>query len=301
MNAWSAVATRFTLRLRPTASLLGLLFVLAAMWYAASSQNNAPAYLLLFALTSVAIISIPGALKNLSGLTAKIESVAPVFSGQEITVPLELHNRRMSVRYGITAGLATGEAEPEQIDAIEAGRAERVTLRLPTSQRGEHELGPICLTSPYPLGFFCAEKKIATSQWYVVYPRPAGDSRLPSSHSHSAQAVLPSQPTEADEFAGARPYIPGESQRHIDWKAVARGQPLMTKQFATEQGGTLYLDFDRMGAAEKEARLSQLALWVIEAQRAGRAYGLRLPGTEIRPGLGEAHFHRCLKELALFR
>jgi hypothetical protein len=33
--------------------------VLGAMWYAASTQNNAAIYLLLFMLTSVFLVSIP--------------------------------------------------------------------------------------------------------------------------------------------------------------------------------------------------------------------------------------------------
>ncbi|HET7873338.1 MAG TPA: hypothetical protein VFL42_12545, partial [Terriglobales bacterium] len=45
---------------------------------------------------------------------------------------------------------------------------------------------------------------------------------------------------------------------------------------------------------------SQLALWVIEAERARRPYSLRLPNTNIAPAVGEAHFHRCLRELSLF-
>lgn len=50
--------------LYPTTSLAGLLFVLSAMWYAASSQNNAAAYLLLFALVSVWLVSIPHTFLN---------------------------------------------------------------------------------------------------------------------------------------------------------------------------------------------------------------------------------------------
>src|SRR5436190_10862255 len=46
-------------RVRPTAALGGLLFVLFTMWYGASSQNNAAAYILFFALGSVFLISIP--------------------------------------------------------------------------------------------------------------------------------------------------------------------------------------------------------------------------------------------------
>jgi uncharacterized protein (DUF58 family) len=49
-----------------------------------------------------------------------------------------------------------------------------------------------------------------------------------------------------------------------------------------------------------EERLSQLALWVIEAERAGHSYGLRLPGIAIPPALGQLHFHECLRALSLF-
>jgi uncharacterized protein (DUF58 family) len=106
---------------------------------------------------------------------------------------------------------------------------------------------------------------------------------------------------EGDDFAGVRAYVPGESQRHIDWKAVARGQALMTKQFTAEADGLLYLDFAEVRLSDLEDRLSQLALWVIEAERARHPYGLRLPTAEIPPSLGESHFHRCLRALALFQ
>jgi uncharacterized protein (DUF58 family) len=287
-------------RLNLTANVLGLTAVLAAMWYAASSQNNAPAYLLLFTLASLALVSLLHTFNNLSGLTVQVDSPPPAFAGQEIPVPVEILNTSGRTRYGIAAELSCGEVEPETLDRIEAGKAERLTLHLPATQRGRHELGSVSLTTRYPLGFFAAAMKIKTSQNYLVYPRPAGDPGLPPAWSRSRPASAHIKPTEADEFAGSRAYIPGESQRHIDWKAVARGQPLMTKQFAADQGGTLYLDFDRIPAPGVEPRLSQLALWIIEAQRSGRAYGLRMPGLDIPPGLGDSHFHRCLRQLALF-
>jgi uncharacterized protein (DUF58 family) len=93
--------------------------------------------------------------------------------------------------------------------------------------------------------------------------------------------------------------VPGESQRQIDWKAVARGQPLMTKQFTAEADDLLHLDYDQVRLADPEQRLSQLALWIVEAERARRRYSLHLPGTRIPSGSGEAHYHRCLRALAL--
>ena len=130
------------------------------------------------------------------------------------------------------------------------------------------------LTSAYPLGFLRVLKQLPSPQRYVVYPKPAGEQRLPAETARSGQSSSRRELGEGDDFAGVRAYVRGESQRHIDWKAVARGQALMTKQFTAESDGLLYLDFAAVRLDDLEARLSQLALWVIEAERARRPYGL---------------------------
>jgi uncharacterized protein (DUF58 family) len=285
----------------PTASFGGLLFVLAAMWYAASSQNSPAAYLLLFALTAVFLVSIPHTLINLAGLTITIESVKPAFAGQEVSLPIEIMNRSRATRHGINAASPGSDGERKRVDRIPAGKAARVTLRFPARQRGEHKIGTLCLTSVYPLGFVRVSKRFATAQSYVVYPKPAGDLQIPLSGVRSTHSRSQADIGEGDDFAGVRTYVPGEPQRHIDWKAVARGQPLMTKQFTTEAQGFVDLDFSALRLGDVEAKLSQLALWVIEAERARRPYSLRLPGTEIPPAVGESHFHQCLRALSRFQ
>jgi uncharacterized protein (DUF58 family) len=287
--------------LAPTRSLAGLLFVLGAIWYGASSQNNAASYLLLFALLSVFLVSIPRTLSNLGGLQATAESIKPAFAGQEVSLPVEVTNESRATRYGIALTLPDLGDACERMDELPAGKAARTVLRFPAATRGEHEIGRLRLTSVYPLGFLRVLKQIPSPQRYVVYPKPAGDQRLPAEIARSGQRSSRRELGEGDDFAGVRAYVRGESQRHIDWKAVARGQALMTKQFTAEADGLLYLDLAAVRLDNLEARLSQLALWVIEAERARRPYGLRLPAVEIRPSLGEPHLHRCLRELALFK
>ena len=287
--------------LYPTAGFAGLLFVLGAMWYAASSQNNTAVYLLFFALTAVFLVSIPHTLINLAGVTVTLESVQPAFVGQEVSLPLEIMNDSRATRHGIELALSGSNSGRKRIDYIPADRAARVTLRFPARQRGEYQVGTLCLTSAYPLGFIRFLKKFASAQTYIVYPKPGGDVRLPSSFVHRRDGRPLTELGEGDDFAGVRDYVPGESQRHIDWRAAARGQPLMTKQFAAEAEGVVYFDFAALHFANVEERLSQLALWVIEAERARRPYGLRLPGTEILPAIGQPHFHQCLRALSLFQ
>ncbi len=249
----------------PTASFAGLLFVLGAMWYAASSQNSPAVYLLLFALTAVFLVSIPHTVINLAGVRVALESAQPAFAGQEVSLPVEISNSSRAARHGIELALSGSSRDRERIDYIPADKAARMTLRFPARQRGEHEIGALRLTSVYPLGFIRVSKKFASAQTYTVYPKPEGDPQLPLNGTSIPRSRLETEIGEGDDFAGVRAYVPGESQRHIDW------------------------------------RLSQLALWVIEAERDRRPYGLRLPGTEIPPAVGQVHFHQCLRALSLFQ
>ncbi|MDD2546765.1 MAG: DUF58 domain-containing protein, partial [Burkholderiaceae bacterium] len=61
----------------------------------------------------------------------------------------------------------------------------------------------------------------------------------------------------------------------------------------------LWLDLARTGLSGKEAQLSRLTAWVLQADAAGGPYGLRLPGREMPPGTGPTHRRACLEALAL--
>jgi uncharacterized protein (DUF58 family) len=285
----------------PTSGFAALLFVLGTMWYAASSQNSAAIYLLLFLLASVILVSIPHTLINLAAVTLRVESAKPTFAGDEVCLPVEIMNSSRATRYGLEVVLPNADKTRGRLDCIPPENAARLTLRFSARQRGEHKIETLDLTSCYPLGFVRASKRFVSNQTYLVYPKPAGNPRLPTNRLGLANNWVRQSIGPGDDFAGVRAYVPGESQRHIDWKAVARGQPLMTKQFAAENSGAVYLDFSELHFAEVEQKLSQLTLWVIEAERAQKPYGLRLPGTEIFPAVGQNHFHYCLRALSLFR
>ena len=285
----------------PTGVFAALLFVFAAMWYAASSQNSAAIYLLLFLLASVFLVSIPHTLINLAGVRLWVESAKPTFAGDEVCLPVVITNLSRATRYGIEVILPDADKTRERVDCIPRESAARLTLRFSAQHRGEHKVERLGLTSCYPLGFIRVSRSIVFNQTYLVYPRPAGSPQLPTTRSRFPDSWLQQAIGHGDDFAGVRAYMRGESQRHIDWKAVARGQPLMTKQFAAETKGAVYLDFFELRFADLEEKLSQLTLWVIEAERARQPYGLRLPDIEISPALGQMHFHHCLRALSLFR
>jgi uncharacterized protein (DUF58 family) len=263
-------------------------------------QGNGSAYLLFFLLLGVLAVSVPKTFLNLAGLKVTAESAKPAFAGQEVSLPLELVNFSRRPCYAVSVSLPGAGLASGLVDEIPGGKAARTVVCFTSEQRGEHEVSSVMLASAWPLGFFKARRNVAVLQHYLVYPKPAGDPNLPPPAGFKAGPAGSIQP-EGDDFAGVRAYLPGESQRHIDWKAVARGHPLMSKQFAADGGGTLHLDFEAVAQPGVEARLSQLALWVIEAERACRPYSLRLPLVQIAAATGEAHYHKCLRALARYR
>ena len=282
----------------PNRNTIGLAAVLLAMWYAGASQTNGAAYLLAFVLAGVAAVSIVHTWANLRGVTITAETIAPVFAGEELSVPLAAASDRHRTHCAVTVR-APGGADAAHWSEIGPAAVVRARLAVPAMRRGCFASLPLRVASIFPLGFFTARSALVLRQPHCIYPRPVGDRPLPRALAPTREP-RDGQRVEGDDFGGVRTWQTGESQRHIDWKAAARGQPLLIKQWTGEADEILHLDWQELASLDDEARLSQLARWVILAERRGASYGLRLPGAAFAPARGEAHFHACLRALAEF-
>ena len=128
-------------------------------------------------------------------------------------------------------------------------------------------------------------------------PLPAGEPR-------SGVAAATARSASGHDFEGVRAYRRGDSLKQVVWKkaatALATGSDaLVSRDNEHHQQTDLWLDHQLAGALPLEARLSRLCAWVLQADRLGLNYGLRLPGREIAPSSGAAHRRHCLEALAL--
>jgi uncharacterized protein (DUF58 family) len=73
---------------------------------------------------------------------------------------------------------------------------------------------------------------------------------------------------------------------------------LQVREYEPASADDLLLDWVQLAHLEFEARISQLCLWVLQAEQKQRRYGLNIPGTQIAVGTGEAHQRQCLEALA---
>ncbi len=287
----------------PTRSWTFLLAVMAAMWYAAISQTNSAAYLLMFFLGSLVMVSAIHAHFAMADLGVRVGKIPAVFVGETVRVPIEVlnfaHRRKVALAVAPN-GRVFKEATHRHVPELPPHGSVSVELPLPGAIRGRLVLRRVALTTDFPMGFFRSWRYEDTEATCLVYPLPAGTMPLPLGTAVTADVVA-GQGGGGDDFMGVRAYQTGESQRHVDWRAVARGQPYLIKQFSG--AGSRRLWFEWMETAplrETEARLAQISRWIVDAEQAGYAYGIRLPDFEAEPSRGDGHYHRCLAALALF-
>jgi uncharacterized protein (DUF58 family) len=186
------------------------------------------------------------------------------------------------------------------VDVAASASAEAL-LAVPATRRGWLPIGRVMLETRFPVGLFRAWSYVAPDSRCLVYPRPETGALPPPAPSAQAGGAR-AHAQGSDDFSGLRGYQPADSPRHVAWKTAARSDSMLTKQFAGDAIAELWLDLRDLPAAfGLEQRLSRLAGWVLAAERAGARYGLRLPGTAIEPGNGEAHRAACLEALALYQ
>jgi uncharacterized protein (DUF58 family) len=282
--------------------MLGATIVLMLM--GCINYNLGLGYILTFLLAGVGMVSMLHTFRNLAKLEIHAGRAEPVFAGERAVFPLLVDNptglRRLSVAFAAMDVAVAGEGHTVWCDPAPLAQT-RCDLFLEAQQRGRMHLPRLRVFTTYPLDLFHAWSYVALDASCLVYPKPeTGLVRLPTPRSGAEEGLQSGR--GQDDFAGLRRYVSGDSLRHVAWKAVARGQALLTKQFTGLEAGELWLSWwDLPGELRLEARLSRLTRWVVDAARAGLSFGLELPGARIAPDIGPAHEERCLSVLALFR
>jgi uncharacterized protein (DUF58 family) len=255
-------------------------------------------FVLTFLLASLAISAMLHTFRNLAGLRITAARTTPVFAGDSARFALSLHNPTEADRYNLVLTHAT-KRETDTVD-IPAEHSAIATVSVPAPRRGLLSPGRMTLYTRFPVGLYHAWSYIELDVQCVVYPRPApAGLPLPPLKASGGEGGGNAQGRE--DFAGLRQYHPGDSPRHIAWKAAARERGLLTKQFSGKAAAELWLTLDLLPPdLDLEEKLSRLTRWVLDAHANGHAFGLDLPGRRVPLGTGEAHRERCLKVLALF-
>lgn len=297
-RAQQAVLDRHRIFIFPGPRGVVFTVVLLLLFIGGINYANNQVLLLCFLLASLLNTAILHTYRNLSGLCIEAARAHGGFAGEAVDFEIVLSGAAGRAHRGVL--LRWGEAAEIRVD-VEPDRREVLRFSLPAIRRGLYQPPRIAIRTFYPLGLVRAWSYVSLDMEALVWPKPVADD-LPPADDGSEESALQEgrRPRGIDEFEGLSRYVPGDAQTRIEWRVYARTDELFTKHFTEPGRSRLWLDFSGWPAQDTEGRLSRLAWWAIELERREQPYGLRLPGTEIRPDHGEAHHQQVLRALALY-
>jgi len=264
----------------------------------AVNYGNNLGYAVAFLLAALGAVSVMHTYRNLSGIIVLPGRVDDVFAGETASFKLRLQEDSGRRRHAILLRETGASTRTD----IPPGERTVHTLAVPTEKRGIRSLGQVNIATTYPLGLVRAWSWTKPDMTCHVYPSPV---RLPSDR-HTGRPAQGQERDAAEQLGGSGDFkdlaehTRGDSAKRIDWKALARGRGLLVKRFAAEEDTSVWFDFSDLAHLDRERALSILCGLILEAEEAGRPYGLRLTGQSFPPDLGAEHKKACLRGLALF-
>ncbi|MGI8556561.1 MAG: DUF58 domain-containing protein [Pyrinomonadaceae bacterium] len=330
----------------------GLLIIVA---FAAWNTGNNLLFVVLAFISSALLVGFLVGNFCLKKLDVKMRFPETIFAGEATPIIVSLHNRkRIFPTFSVTAEVCGRERENtllnEELKKILPSKMAQKIIRPPIlkntlayfihiprratvenktdhifENRGRFVIKDFELSTRFPFGFFRHRRRLSAQEAeIIVYPKiEPVEVEILKMPFEVGKLVAPKKGVGQD-LLSLRDYQPQDDLRHVDWKATARAQRIIVREFAAEDERRVTVIFDAgLQSAERQKSLRER----IEEEQKGKhispearrfekgvsqtasllAYftdeqaEIRLVvNNEIGEfGLGKTHLYECLKRLAL--
>jgi uncharacterized protein (DUF58 family) len=287
----------------------GLLFALTlfVLLLATINYQLNLGYVLTFLLAGCGVVSMHLTHGTLRGLNLHLRAPAAVFAGEPVMLETVLSSTSdpTRARYGI--GMKMEAADWYSLAWVDVPAGAQFTARVSfvPPRRGLHQVPALSAETRFPTGLFRAWAVWRPAAKVMVYPAPERPCPvLPAALSVPGGSTR-NMSHDGGEIEGIRAYRRGDPLKMVVWKKAAKameaGGELVSRDMQATAHREQWLEWQNCHPLPTEERLSRLAAWVVEADRQGARYGLRVPGFEAAPNVGEAHKRACLEALALWK
>ncbi len=276
--------------------------IILVLLYSAFASGNNFLYLYTFFLTSVGVTSLRLTNDNISSVIIETVEIQEVFAGSPAFALVNIFNSSSQARSFIE--IYHHAEKITLVPEIIGHSAYQARIELGPYTRGLHTIPKLTLRTTFPFYLLNSWKVFRSKETFIVFPSQVGESRLPVNenlnHTDDSQIMDRLKGTDF-EFAGHRKFETGDSFRQIDWKAFARTEKFLIKDYQSFRSQEVELRWRNTSVhLNLESRLSQLALWIEIAESKGFQYSLEIPGKIFESQRGRSHYLKCLSGLALF-
>ena len=280
--------TRKRVRQKATRYSLVVVVLLFGLFLEAYMHNFNLVYILLFFVFATAFSAGSFGLLNIGQLQAAFDHTERLYAGEEGRCFFRISNPVETPAWAIRLHC---DERVAQIPRIDPYAVIQVALLVTPQKRGKLQCDSCALQSLFPLSTVRFVLSMNECLDAIVYPRPSGEPL----HSFLMRQRAPFG--EEKDFDGLAAYSGSESLSRIHWPSVAKGEPAVKVFERERQTRRLEFDFYR-SAKSNEARLSQLCLWVLECERTGQLFTVRMPYKTLQSD--KAGIDAILEYLALY-
>ena len=232
----------------------GIIFlIIMSVMFVGSMLGRNNMLLLVFSVLAGAFVTNGYISFNLLRRLSVKRQVPPVVvAGEPVNVYLEVsNNKRMAVWVLTVTDELNGQRESLEANLVFTrigGRERKIShYQLQLTQRGRYTLGPLILSTRFPLGIVERSTTLINTEEIVVCPRLG---KLEASHStrvNQDQLVLRNATRPGaydDEFHRIREYRHGDNPRAIHWRTSARRNELMVREYHESRDDNLTVLLD---------------------------------------------------------
>ena len=279
-----------TIDTRPTKYFIYLVIAIVGLFFLAYMHNYNIVYIMMFFTFSLAGASSIIGRFNLYQIQATVLSSKNLFANTVSSYTLNIYNSN-DERDAFVLELSN-EEETAYINKLSPKHSQSINLHYTPDKRGLSSLPSLKIGSYFPLPHEILFKTLVFKEKVLVYPQAKGRSLDSFTSKHTFFIG------EYDDFEGIRTYKQGEPLSLIHWPSLAKGGPLMAKEFSLLHQSR-HLNFYFSSAANNdEDRLSQLCLWAKECEKKNIPYTIHFPSESLN-STRRSH-HEILKFLALY-
>lgn len=235
---------------------LVLLFLLITITFSyAMFQGGFVSWFLLFSFLPFALYALMLTLYPLKDIkVTRSLSKAEFFAGESVTVNVELtRQKRIPLFYMLVA-----DSLPSSAKYFDKGKQSKICLFPPLGKRfsysyqlteltrGEHIFEGFCVKIGDPLGFIEKEIHIDAVDKIIVYPAFEELVYRPSQNQFDQGMAVTKERVQRDTTmaTGVRDYQPGDRFSWINWKASAKRNDIMVKEFEQRQSHDVQVIID---------------------------------------------------------
>lgn len=306
----------------PNAGLFFGAVILMVTVLALSSGNNL-LYLVLAALLATMMVSVASARLNLRRLKPSTRYPDHIFAGEPVGFELTLLNQK---RWMPSFSLSVDLVEEHQVRKGEAKSVEQRAVALAYfplvparaqarsridrtfERRGIYPIDGFIINTGFPFGFVEQRRLIEWRSEIVVYPQPQPIEEFASLLPLVTGRIESRAKGGGSDLYAIRPYLASDHHHHINWKATAKTDQLMVREFTREDDWrvTIVLDSQNRDPSGTESGFAELFERAVTFSASllthfidlGAEVRLVLPDADTGFGTGQAHRLGMLRHLA---